>query len=58
MNKADPKIISLFFTALNAGSLSLYLKYRHDQLEVDLLTYQEMKDLLDIVQPEKTKLVS
>ncbi len=51
-NKANPKIITHFFKALNSGNIELYFKYRHNQLEVDLLTKQEMKNLIEIVQPD------
>ncbi len=48
-NKANPKTVSLFFKALNSGNIELYFKYRHSQLEVELLTKQEMKNLIEIV---------
>lgn len=52
-NKKDPKIITLFFTAQSAGSLDLYFKYRHDRIEIDLLTFHEMVNLLQIVHPDR-----
>ncbi len=53
-NKANASIVILFFEAQkSAGSMEIYLKYRHNQLETDLLTYEEMCALCAIVQPKK-----
>jgi hypothetical protein len=48
-NKADVEIFNLFLKARDSGNLELYFKYRHGKLEVDLLTRQEMENLMKIV---------
>ncbi len=53
-NKAKVSLVFLFFEAQrSAGCMEIYLKYRHNQLETDLLTYEEMSALCAIVQPKK-----
>jgi hypothetical protein len=53
--KADVKIFNLFLKVRDSGHLELYSKFRQSQLELDLLTKQEMINLLEILKPDGYK---